>query len=96
VGGTVGFQTFRSANSSVFPNNSALQSQLVSLAATTGQTTVLGGGHGAGIAGGVNGDIDYRVNANLHIGARAGFDHSGTYSEGVGLIYARYVFNDPL
>jgi predicted Zn-dependent protease len=96
VGGTVGFQTYRSKNSAVFPNDSTLQAQLVSLAATTGQTTVQNGSHGAGVAGGVNGEVDYRVNGNLHIGARAGFDHSGSFSEGVGLIYARYMFTDAL
>jgi hypothetical protein len=96
VGGTVGFQTFRSKSSNVFPNNATLQAQLVALSATTFQTTVNNGSHGAGVAGGVNGEIDYRVNRNLHIGARAGFDHSGSFSEGTGLIYARYVFNDAI
>jgi predicted Zn-dependent protease len=96
VGGTVGFQTFRSKASNVFPNDAALQAQLVALSATSFQTTVNSGSHGAGVAGGVNGDIDYRVNGNLHIGARVGFDHSGSYSEGTGLVYARYIFNDAI
>ena len=94
VGGSVGYQTYRSASSNVFPNNAALQSQLASLAATTGGNTTVSGSHGSGLAGGVNGEIDYRVRENLHIGARAGFDHSGSFSEGTGLIYARYVFDN--
>ena len=90
LGGSVGWQTFRSKNSDVFPNDAALQAQL----ASTGGITQEYGNHGSGVAGGVNGSIDYRVNGNLHIGARAGFDHSGNFSEGTGLVYARYVFND--
>jgi predicted Zn-dependent protease len=95
VGGTVGWQTYRSKSSDVFPNDSALQAQLASLA-STGVSSTLSGSHGSGVAGGANGEIDYRVNGNLHIGARAGFDKSGSFTEGTGLIYARYVFNDAL
>ncbi len=40
-------------------------------------------------------DIDYRLTPNFHIGASAGFDKSGDFTEGTGLLYARYVFNDP-
>ena len=83
VGGTVGYQTYRSKSSDIFPNDPSLQAQLVSLAATSGANTTLGGSHGSGVAGGANGEIDYRVNGNLHIGARAGFDHSGSFSEGL-------------
>ena len=95
VGGSVGFQTFRQKSTAIFPN-SDLQSQLVTLAASQGNTaTTIGGSHTFGVAGGAHGDIDYRVNDNLHIGARAGFDKSGNFTEGTGLVYARYVFNDP-
>jgi tetratricopeptide (TPR) repeat protein len=95
VGGSVGFQTFRQKSTPIFPD-ADLQSQLVSLAATQGNTaTTIGGSHTFGVAGGAHGDIDYRVNDNLHIGARAGFDKSGNFTEGTGLVYARYVFNDP-
>jgi tetratricopeptide (TPR) repeat protein len=96
LGGSVGFQHFDEKSSAVFPDNDALQAQLVSLSSTTGAVTRLSGGHASGVAGGVNGEIDYRVNTNLHIGARAGFDHSGDFSEGTGLVYARYVFDDSL
>ena len=74
VGGSVGWQTYRSKASDVFPNDAALQAQLVGLAATTGASTTVSGTHGSGVAGGANGEIDYRVSGNLHIGARAGFD----------------------
>jgi hypothetical protein len=96
IGGSVGYQNFHERSSPVFPNNASLQAQLVALGPTTGAATTIAGTNGSGIAGGVNGEIDYRVNPNLHIGARAGFDHSGIFSEGTGLLYARYVFDDTL
>jgi hypothetical protein len=94
VGGSVGYQTYRSKSSNVFPNNSGAQSELAVLAPIVGASATLSGSHGSGLAGGVNGEIDYRVRENLHIGARAGFDHSGSFSEGTGLVYARYIFDN--
>ena len=57
--------------------------------------TEQGGFHGTGPAGGAHADVDYRVTSNLHIGGRVGFDSTGNFTEGTGLVYARYVFNDP-
>lgn len=95
VGGSVGFQTFREKGAPVF-QDSTYQSALMSLAAVQANTvTSVGSSHTFGVAGGAHGDIDYRVSSNLHIGARAGFDKSGDFTEGTGLVYARYVFNDP-
>ncbi len=95
VGASIGVQTFRAKGSDVFPNNPALQAQLAASATTTGIATQVGGFHDLGPGGGASGEIDYRVNDNLHIGAKAGFDRSGNFTEGTGLVYARYVFNDP-
>ena len=96
LGGSVGYQSYHSNSSDVFPNDAALQAQLVSLAAATGANTTVAGTRGSGVAGGINGELDYRIRPNLHIGARAGFDHSGVFSEGTGLVYARYVYDDTL
>ena len=97
VGGSVGVQTFRAKSEPVFPNDTARQSQLIQLAASnTGLATENAGFKDTGVAGGAHADIDYRLTNNLHIGARAGFDRSGNFTEGTGLVYARYVFNDPL
>ena len=102
LGASIGVQSFRAKGSDVFPNNPGLQSQLVSLAATNaaaGGTVVntrLAGFHDIGPGGGARAEIDYRVTDNLHVGAKAGFDRSGNFTEGTGLVYARYVFNDPL
>jgi cellulose synthase operon protein C len=96
IGGSVGFQTFSESSSPIFPNSSILQNELVAAAATTpGLATTNQGGHFSGVAGGAHADVDYRLTPNFHIGASAGFDHSGDFTEGTGLVYARYVFNDP-
>ena len=95
VGGSIGVQTFRAKSTNVFPNDPGLQAQLVALSATTGVPTKNAGFSDLGPGGGASGEIDYRVNDNLHIGAKAGFDRSGNFTEGTGLVYARYVFNDP-
>ena len=96
LGGTIGVQTFRAKSVDVFREDPALQAQLVSFAsANPGVPTQFGGYNETGVAGGARAEVDYRVNDNLHVGARAGFDRSGNFTEGTGLVYARYVFNDP-
>ncbi len=95
VGASIGVQTFRAKSSDVFPNNPALQAQLAASATTTGVLTRLAGFQGLGPGGGANAEVDYRLTDNLHVGAKAGFDRSGNFTEGTGLLYARYVFNDP-
>ncbi len=97
VGGSVGVQTFRAKSQLVFPDDPARQSALNLLATTnTGVTTRFAGFKDTGVAGGAHANIDYRLTDNLHVGAQAGFDRSGNFTEGTGLVYARYVFNDPL
>ena len=96
VGGSVGVQTFRAKSSLVFPTDPGLQSQLNQEIAATGNFNQrFAGFSGTGVAGGANAEIDYRVNDNLHVGAKAGFDRSGNFTEGTGLVYARYTFNNP-
>ena len=96
IGGSIGVQNFRAKSELVFPRDGGLQQQLVQLAATTGSFAAkFPGFHGTGLAGGASADIDYRVTNNLHIGAKVGADRSGNFTEGTGLFYARYTFNDP-
>ena len=97
VGGSIGVQTFRAKSALVFPNDPDRQSALNALASSNSNTvTRIAGFKDTGVAGGAHADVDYRVTNNLHIGARAGFDKSGNFTEGTGLVYARYVFNNPL
>ena len=94
VGGSIGVQSYRAKSSRVFPTDNNLEGQLETTAGSTFGTR-FGGFSGTGLAGGAHGDIDYRVNDNLHVGAQAGFDRSGNFTEGTGLVYARYTFNNP-
>ncbi len=95
IGGSIGFQTFNQKSSPIFPNNAALQSQLIQVSwISSGVATIDQGGHFAGIAGGAHADVDYRLTPHFHIGTSAGFDRTGDFTEGTGLVYARYVFND--
>jgi hypothetical protein len=52
--------------------------------ASQNQTGFAGSGHAA---------VDYRVAPNFHIGGKVGVQHSGNWTEGTGLVYARYLFN---
>ena len=99
VGGGIGVQSFRQRGNKVFPDDPLLQAALVAqqanpLTAIPGVITSSGGTHEVGIAGAAHASIDYRLTPNVHIGARVGMEHAGTYTEGSGLLYARYIFND--
>ena len=94
VGGSIGYQSFRSKSSAAFPADSARQAQLVQLAGGgTSLATTFAGTRGSGLAGGARAEVDYRLYQNLHVGARAGADRSGAFTEGTGLVYARYLFD---
>jgi tetratricopeptide (TPR) repeat protein len=96
VQGTIGVQTFRAKSAPVFPSEDQLQTELVQLyrSGNSSEFPYVSGFRGTGLAGGVRGDVDYRVNPNLHVGASAGFDRSGNFTEGTGLVYARYTFDN--
>ncbi len=99
VGGGVGVQSFRNRSSAYYPIDPGLQAALVtrqSNAATVinGVGTIHSATHNTGIAGNAHAMVDYRINPNLHLVARVAVEHAGDYTEGSGLIYARYVFSD--
>jgi Tfp pilus assembly protein PilF len=94
LGGTIGFATFTEDRTPVFPDSAALQSQLAALA--TGSTQVSAfypGQTKTGITGGLRGDIEYMITPQLRIGAALRFDQAADWSEGRGLVYARYRFD---
>lgn len=98
VGGSVGVQNVRSKSSLYYPIDPILQSALVaqqSGADTTlaGVGTVHGASRDTGIAGSAHALIDYAVTPSLRVGAKASIEHVGNYTEGSGLVYARYIFN---
>lgn len=97
IGGSIGVQSFRAKSEPVFINNAGLQSRLAALAQTNTAIATYNAGFAdtGGVAGGAHANIDYAVYDNFHIGGSVGFDHSGNFTEGTGLVYARYVFTNP-
>ena len=96
VGGSIGVQTFRARGEPIFPEDAARQAQLDVLALTNpGVLTRASGFSATGPAGGAHAEIDYAITDNLHVGGKIGFDRSGNFTEGTGLVYARYLFRDP-
>ncbi len=93
VGGSLGVQSFSEKSTPVFQEGGLQQSLLGLAALQPGTTTTLSGTQTTGLSGGAHAEIDYRALQQLHIGAKAGFDRSGNFTEGTGLVYARYVFS---
>ena len=93
VGGSLGVQSFTENATPVFENAGLQRALLARAAVLPGTVTTLSGTHSNGLAGGGHADIDYRALGNLHIGAKADFDRSGNFTEGTGLVYARYLFS---
>ena len=103
IGGTVGFQTYTESNSDLFPTSPGLQGQVNSLFTTlaANQTTNIPyfypfypGSQKAGIAGGLNGQVEYKVSRNFVLGAKASVQHFANWDEGIGQLYARFIFMD--
>ncbi len=94
LGGSLGVQSFREASAPVFEQSGLQQTLLAEARLRPGTATALPGTHSTGPAGGAHAGIDYRAVGNLHVGAEAGFDRTGNFTEGTGMVYARYVFGD--
>jgi predicted Zn-dependent protease len=94
LGGSLGYQTYNERSSPVFPNDSGLQSALVAAAASNpGIITVYPGRSASGLVGGVEGSIEYNVGPAFRIGGRGSFQHAGDWSEGKGMLFARYILD---
>ncbi len=70
------------------------QSALVAEAAlvSTPLATSYPGQTSSGPVGGAEGSIEYRVNSSFVLGAQAGYQHAGNWSEAIGRLYGRYIF----
>jgi cellulose synthase operon protein C len=95
IGGSVGYQTYNEKSSPVFPNNPSLQNALVSLASTS--TTTLPVSYpsksASGLVGGAEASIEYQVNNSFAVGGQAKYQHAGEWSETIGRLYGRYIFD---
>jgi hypothetical protein len=98
VGAAAGFQSYHESLSNYFPDDPALQAQLVARQANTttavpGVLTSYPADSKSGFSGNAHAVVDYRVSQNLHLGLRAAVQKAGNYTEASGVGYARYIFN---
>ena len=94
--GAVGYQTFRSRSTPLFPNNPAAQAQLVAgVAGDPTQPTSIPAQRSSGPTGSIMGNLEYAVTPNLRVGAAARWERVGTYQDTVGLFYLRWRLDRP-
>jgi hypothetical protein len=94
VGASLGVQNYKEDSSPVFPQNAALQSQLVALAANDPTVvTAYPSQSQSGVVGGATGSFEYNIDPALRVGGLFSFDKAGDYNETRALLYARYIFN---
>jgi hypothetical protein len=92
--GSVGYQQFGEASTPYYPVDSALQSALVQAAASNSTlSSSFKGTQTTGVAGGLSGEVTYRLTRDWSIGARASFLQSGVYQQYGAAFYARYILN---
>jgi Tfp pilus assembly protein PilF len=97
IGGSVGYQNYNEKSSPIFPDNPSLQSSLLTLASTTAGATPIQtaypGRTASGPVGGLEGSIEYHINNSFFLGGQASYQHAGDWSETIGRLYARYIFD---
>lgn len=100
IGASLGFQSYHANSSPIFPGNpGGLQTQLETLAANinsfnpnTPIQTRYAGQTDFDFAGGLQAEAEYKITPSFAVGGRAGVQHTGNFTEGGGLVYARYTF----
>ncbi len=93
VGAAIGLQTFSEKASNYYPSDPALQTQLNAITNFPGLTKVYPARSQSGFAGNLHGKLDYRVSPGLSLGAQISIQHSGSFDEAAGSVYAKYIFN---
>jgi cellulose synthase operon protein C len=95
VGGSAGYQTYNEKSSPVFPNSQGLQSALVSSALTSSTpiVTAYPSRSASGIVGGASGSFEYRASDTIALGGQTSYQHAGDWSETIGRLYVRYIFD---
>jgi cellulose synthase operon protein C len=94
--GAVGYQSFRTRSTPLFPTNAAMQSQL--LATTGGDPTLptsVPSARSSGPAGSIFGNLEYAVTPTLRLGLAGRWEKVGDYEDTVGLFYLRWRLDRP-
>lgn len=86
LGGSLGWQTFREDASKVFPTDATSQAALIA----SGESGYYDAMSKTGVVGGLNAAVEYDVTQRLTLGISGRYNSSGVWSEGAGLLYARY------
>jgi len=90
LGATLGYATWHSRSSALFPNDHAYQSALLSAStADPSIATSYPGQSRSGVTGGLRADLDYAITPTWHIGATASYDRTADWNEARGLFYIK-------
>jgi tetratricopeptide (TPR) repeat protein len=95
IGGSLGYQTYNENSALIFPTNPVFQRALVAEAAAipTPLATSYPAQSASGPVGGAEGSVEYRVNSSFVLGGQASYQHAGNWSETIGRLYGRYIFD---
>nr|WP_246523626.1 cellulose biosynthesis protein BcsC [Neoroseomonas eburnea] len=91
LGGSLGYAVWSEDSAPVFPNDPALQSQLVARTADTPAIrTNYASQSESGVIGSVRADLEYAISRDLALGALLRYDRSANWNEARGGVYVRY------
>jgi len=94
--GAVGYQTFRTRSSPLFPSNPAMQAQLVNLVGgDTTQPTSFAATRSSGPTGSIFANVEYAATPNLRLGVAGRWERVGDYQDTIGLFYLRWRLDRP-
>lgn len=94
LGATMGWELFHENSSPVFPTSPTLQGRLVSASYNNPLIVAVQPARSeSGFSGSLRGSVEYEVAKQLRVGAAASIQKSGSWTESLGQVYARYLFN---
>ncbi len=95
VGAAVGYQSYSEDQSNYYPNDPDLQSQLEAYAAA-GQTPYVryASKSQTGMGYNLHAAADYKINKDMSVGGRLGYDTFGDYKESTARVWFRYMLGD--
>lgn len=95
VGAAVGYQSYSEDQSNYYPNDPDLQSQLEAYAAA-GETpyTNYASKSQTGMGYNLHATADYKINKDMSVGGRLGYDTFGDYKESTARVWFRYMLGD--
>ena len=94
--GALGYQSFRTRSTPLFPTNVPLQTQLLAAASSDSSVpTISPATRSSGLAGSIFGNLEYAVTPTLRLGIAGRWEKVGDYEDTVGLFYLRWRLDRP-